>query len=172
MTLEPLFSLRPLNPRVYTYDPAQPDAPYATAYMFSFGGLTKYYVPYRLADQYSNDEITLGYDPADPTDQTISNIINDVYRRSTLQISFRGYNVSTENQYLLLFSLRSIYGTPSAQFFVGTELVRVEELGGEEQVAILLDVPGNAIFTNVYVRLASTAFTASIGFKGMDCYLL
>jgi hypothetical protein len=172
MTLAPFFSLTPLNPQDYTYDAAQPNAPYASAYMFSFGGMTKYYNPYRLADQHNNDEINLGYDPVDPTDQTISNIVNDVYRRSALQISFYGYNVSTENQYLLLFSLRSMYGTPSAQFFVGTELVRIEELSGEEQVAILLDVPGNAVYTTVYVRLASTAFTASMGLKGMDCYLL
>ena len=128
--------------------------------------------PYRLEDQYNTDELILGYDPVDPADETISVIANDVFRRSALYIYFYGRNVSTENQYLLLFSLGSRSGSPSAQFFVGSELVRSEELSVEEQVAILLDVPGDGAYTTVYVRLASTYSYVALGFQGMDCYLL
>jgi hypothetical protein len=172
MTLTPFFSLTPLNPRAYTYDASQPDAPYASGYLWSYGGFSSYYYPHRLANQYSNDELFLGKDPVDPTDQTIGNIVTDVYRRSALLFYFGGSNVSTENQFLLLFSLSSPTATPIAQFFVGTELVRSEEVTGEEQVAILLDVPGNGISTHLFVRLASTNFYSVLGFKGMDCYLL
>jgi hypothetical protein len=172
MTLQPFFSLTPLNPYDYTYNAAQPNAPYASAHLSSYGGVSFHYAPYRLPDQHSSDEILLGYDPVDLTDQTISNFVTDGYRRNTLRFYLYGYNVSTENQYLLLFSLRYRGGTPSVQFFVGTELVRIEELDGEEQVAILMDVPGNGVGTAVFVRLASSDYYSMFGFKGMDCYLL
>lgn len=172
MTLQPFASLTPLNPYTYTYDASQPNAPYVSALLDSYGGMSSHYAPYRLTDQHSSDELLLGYDPVDPADQTIGNFFTDFYRRNTIRIYFRGYNVSTENQYLLLFSLRSLYGTPIAQFFIGTELIRSEELSGDEQVAILMDVPGDGVATSVYVRLASSAMNSIFGFKGMDCYLL
>lgn len=174
MTLQPLFSLTPLNPRVYTYDPAHPDAPYALARLTSFGGITSSFNPYRLENQFSNNALILGGDPVDPAEQTISDLSADFYRRCTLRFYFYARNVTTENQYLLLFSLRSYLspGTPGAQFFVGTDLVRSEEVSGQEQVAILLDVPGDGIPVYVYVRLASASPSALLGFQGMDCYLL
>jgi hypothetical protein len=63
-------------------------------------------------------------------------------------------------------------GTPTAQFFVGSNLVRSEDLSGEEQIAILLDVPGDGTGTSITVRLASTSPYVGMGFQGMDCYLL
>ena len=108
MTLQPFFSLSPLDPYAYTYDAANPNAPYAHALQYSFGGMTLYTYPHRLDDQYNNEELILGYDPVDPAEQTIGDLVADVYRRSALRIYFTGNNVSTENQYLLLFSIRSI----------------------------------------------------------------
>jgi hypothetical protein len=174
MTLQPFFSLTPLNPRIYTYSAAQPDAPYASAYLVSYGGVSCYYSPCRLTDQYSNDELVLGFDPVDPADQTIVNFYTAFYSRNAIRFYFRGTNVSTENQYLLLFSLRGLYRTPIVQFFVGTTLVRSEELklSGYEQVAILMDVPGNDVAAHVNLRLASSEEYSMFAFKGMDCYLL
>jgi hypothetical protein len=172
MALEPFFSLTPLNPRTYTYDPSKPDEPYVFAYMDSFGGVSRSDDPYRLASQHSNDELILGYDPVDPADQSILTTAVPIFRSNTIVLSFRGTNVSSENQYLMLFSLQKRGGTPIVQFFAGTTLVRSEELSGEEQVAILMDVPGDRASTFVYLRLASLNFHSMFGFKGMDCYLL
>ena len=172
MALEPFFSLTPLHPRVYTYDPSKPGEPYVYAYMDSFGGVTRNYDPCQLADQHSNDELILGYDPVDPADQSIVTTATPIFRSNTIIFFFRGTNVSTENQYLLLFSLRGLFGTPIVQFFAGTTLVRSEELSGEEQVAILMDVPGDRASNSFYLRLASPDYYSMFGFKGMDCYLL
>ena len=38
MPLTPFFSLNPLSPQAYTYNPANPNAPYAAGYLMTFGG--------------------------------------------------------------------------------------------------------------------------------------
>ena len=170
MALQPFFSLTPLSSYAHTYDAANPAAPYTLAYLNSFGGATG--PGWRdLAYQYNNDEIIVGYDPVDLTDQTIGIVVNDVYRRCSILIRFVGNNVSTENQYLLLFALHGLEAS-AAQFFVGADWVRTEPLSRDEQVAILLDCPGSGVYTHVCVRLASAYHYAAMGFKGMDCYLL
>jgi len=172
MALEPFFSLSPLHPKVYTYNASKPNEPYTSAYLNSYGSIMFTNPPYRLTDQHSNDELILGCDPVDPADQTFADLVTSFYRRNAIRFVFYGYNVSTENQYLLLFSLRKITGTPIVQFFAGTTLVRSEELSGEEQVAILMDVPGNNLWVSVVLRLAAPDYYSMFGFKGMDCYLL
>lgn len=176
MALQPFFSLTASSPFTSTYDPATPSAAYATGYLYSYGGHTRAFSPYRLGDQSTNDEIILGFSPVDPTDQNIESMIDDIYRRCTIRASFAGYNVTTANQYLLLFALRrlSLFASVSAQFFVGANLVHMEEFTGvgDQQVAILFDTPGSGIYTDIYVRLASLDFDANMGFQGMDCYLL
>lgn len=172
MTLQTYFSLTPLIPQVFTYNAANPGDPNVSATMDIYGGLSFYNSPNSLKHQYSNDELILGYDPVAPADQTIGNIITAFFKHNTIHIHFRGYNVSTEHQYLLLFSLRRLHGTPIVQFFIGTKLVRSEGLSGDEQVAILMDAPGSGIGTHVFLRLASSDYYSMFGFKGMDCYLL
>lgn len=171
MTLQPFFSLSPLKPYQTTFNPAQPNAPRASARFLSSGGVSKNSFPYSLEDQHNNNELILGYSPVDPANQAI-NDIKDVYGYSSLNLIFYGINVRTDNQYLLLFSLRNLSGSPQVQFFVGTKLVRIEKVDGEEQIAIVLDVPGDSIPSYVIVRVASILNHATIGFKGVDCYLL
>ena len=172
MSLDPFFSLTPNNPLANTYDAANPNAPWAYGYFYSFGGFSYGgFSPYRLQDQSANDEIIVGYDPVAPGDGTINSISDDFYRRCTIYAYFYGTNVATDNQYLLLAQLNGLYQA-TAQFFVGTELVREEAISGEEQVAVLMDVPGSGVLVNFYIRLASTSSYASMGFKGLDCYLL
>lgn len=48
----------------------------------------------------------------------------------------------------------------------------MQKRGGRKQIAIVLDVPGNGIDSYVLLRVASTLSHATIGFKGVDCYLL
>jgi len=105
-------------------------------------------------------------------DQDITSIEHDVRGRCTIHVYLRGHNVSTENQYLVLFALGGL-DFISVQFFVNTDLVRTEELGPvEAQVAILLDCPGDGVTVELYVRLASSGGRARMAFQGMDCYLL
>jgi len=172
MALEPFFSLTPVSPTDYTYDPANPNAPYASGYFYAYGGIAFYYSPYRLNDQATNDEIILGYDAVDPAEQNIGSVANDIYKRCAIRVAFAGYNVNANDQYLLLFALRGLSKDVTAQFFVGADLVRAESLSGDEQVAILLDVPGDGSLVYIYVRLASPHYWVQMGFKGMECYLL
>jgi hypothetical protein len=174
MSLEPLFSLSPLSPKVYTYNAADPKAPFASAYIETFGGVTGYAGPRTFSDQHSNDQILLANDPVPETDQTITNVWDDIYRRSGVALIFYGSNVSTVNQYLLVFRLASYWNTtPTAQFFVGTSLVRAEALTQSpyDKISILLDTPGNNSLVYTYVRLAGTTANGFL-FKGVDCYLL
>ena len=172
MGIEPFFSLTPSSPMVITYDPANPSSPYAYANLSSNGGITLHFAPYSLRDQSTNDEIILGHNFVDPTDQEIDSIF-DLHRSCTITIFFFGINVTTGNQYLLLFALRRIAGANvSAQFFVGFDLVHTQQLSGDELVAILFDTPVNAYGTFVYVRLASPDVWGRVGFQGVECYLL
>ena len=172
MCINTFLTLSPLAPYAYTYDPAKPGAPYGFGGLYFFGGYVGDDFPYRLADQYNADEVVLGFDAVAISDQSITNVVTDVYRRSAMRLQFRGTNVSTENQYLLIFHLRSGFGNPHAQFFVGTDLVRTEEIIGEQQVALLVDVPGNLSWLTVYVRLAADSPYSGLGIKGVDIYLL
>lgn len=176
MSLEPFFSLSPLSPYAYTYDAANSNNPYAFAELITFGGFTLSYTPRRLADQHSNDQILLEYDPVPQTDQSIASYVDDFYRHCTARVLFRGTNVSTANQYLLVFRLARDFGAPIAQFFVGTQFVRAEALTASpyDDIAILLDTPGDDVWVTTFVRLAVAGAGASHGFffKGVDCYLL
>ena len=172
MALESFFSLTPLQPRVSTYDAANPDGPYAFASLYTYGGYMRASSPNRIGDQSNNDEIIVGWNPVALTEQTIGDVVDDVYRRCAIRVYLNVSNVSTKNQLLLLFGLRDITGVPSAQFFVNTDWVRTEELAGEEQVAMLMDCPASNFWTQVYVRLASPNYYASMGFKGVEGYLL
>ncbi len=176
MALQPFFSITPSNPFVYTYDAANPRAPYALASLSSFGGVTSGGSPLRLGDQKTNDEIILGHDPMPPAYQTMGLLRSNIYGKCSIKISFYGIHVTTANQYLLLFALRSIRASVFAQFFVGTDFVRMDQLSGDEQVAILIDTlpprRGRGVYTHIYVRLASLDYWAAMGFQGMECYLL
>ena len=72
---------------------------------------------------------------------------------------------TNERSPALLFAIRSYLGSPTAQFFVGTELVRSEEVNGKEQVALLLDAPGDNIPVYVFVRFASISPYEALGFQ-------
>jgi len=171
MSLNPFFSLTPNNPYANTYDAANPNAPYAYGILHAWGGNSSPHSPYRLPDQLANDEIIVGYDPVAPGDGTINSAVDDLYRRCTIYAYFYGNNVATDNQYLLLAQLNGL-SAATAQFFVGTELVREEAISGEEQVAVLIDVPGSGVGVSFFIRLASATYYARMGFKGLDCYLL
>jgi hypothetical protein len=176
MSLDPFFSITPISVSDFTYNPANADAPYAYADLRAWGGYTMY-GGRSLANQANQDRILLAYDPVPDTDQTLTNWETDVRRRCAARIYFRGINVSTLNQYLLVFRLGREFGSPTAQFFVGTQFVRAEALTQEpyDDVAILLDTPGDNIAVYVTVRLAAPALShAAHGFyfMGVDGYLL
>ena len=127
-----------------------------------------------FAQQNANDEIFIG-GPNVPTSDVTITTPADWRSHSYIRVRFYGHNVSTENQYLLLYSLRRVVpGYPTtAQFFVGNNLVDTQEIVGDDQVAILLDCPGGGVFLpDIIVRLASDTTWATMGFKGVDCFLL
>ena len=176
MSLDPFFSLSPNSPRMETYDGANPNAPYAYAKVDTTGGRSFPWSGQSLVDQHSSDKILLGYDPVSSSDQTITNVIDDLYRRCSVRVGFYGANVTTANQYLLVFRLERSFGSPIAQFFVGADFVQAEDinLSPYDDVAMLLDTPGDRTWTYVNVRLAAlnATYYTSFFFKGVDCYLL
>lgn len=175
MSLQPFFSLSALSPSAYTYDAANPTDPYASAFLYTIGGYAGI-GSNSLTSQHTNDRILLAYDPVADTNQAVSSFANDVFRHASVYAPFRGRNVSTINQYLLVFRLARAFGSPIAQFFVGTQFVRAEPLTASphDDVAILLDVPGDGTTVYPIVRLAASGSGIYHGFyvMGMDCYLL
>jgi hypothetical protein len=175
MSLDPFFSLSPLSPYAYTYDAANPNNPCAFAYLNTYGGYTDLYSLRRLTDQHSDDQILLAYDPVPQSSQTIASFADDFVRRCVVRVAFRGYNVSTVNQYLLVFRLARWTGSPIAQFFIGTDLVRAETLtvSPYDDIAILIDTPGVNVWVTANVRLATAGnYNQGFFFKGVDGYLL
>ena len=170
MTLPTFFSVTPVAPFINTYDPDNSSAPYAYARIYTYGGFTRDHNPYRIGDQYNNNEIIVGYDAVPLADQDLY-LKGHPFRCCIMRLCFGAYNVSTENQFLLLFELRGIWGAPSALFFVGLDLVDTTELSGVEKHAILLDCPGPSSI-EMWVRLASNDWSAAMAFRGVDCYLL
>jgi hypothetical protein len=176
VSLEPFFSLSPLNPGQYTYDPANPSEPYCIALFLTYGGRLDVSGDTNLAGQYNANQVFLGGDPVPESEQTLTDLVDDVYRRCAVFLVFKGTNVSTTNQYLLIFRLARKVGSPIAQFFIGSSLVRAEEVtqSPHDDVAILLDSPGDNVYVHAIVRLAAAnnSIFDSFFFKGVDCYLL
>lgn len=174
MALQPDLSLSPLNPKTYHYGSpsAHTGSPAEVyAYLDAFG-VSLHRHSYTLPYQYKHDEIVFSSDPVGLNDQTIQSFENDCFRRSGLLVQIHGYYMDTQNLYLLLFALRRVQGNPSAQFFIGTDLVRTEALSGFKRVGILMDVPSPDHSIYIFVRLASPNYTDAMGFLGVDCYLL
>jgi hypothetical protein len=177
-SLKPFFSLSPLTPGQYTYDPANPSKPHCIAYFVSYGGRLDLSGTANLEGQYNANQVLLGWDPVPETEQTLTNLADDIYRHCAIFLVFKGTNVSTNNQYLLIFRLARALGSshPIAQFFVGSSFVRAEGLtqSPHDDIAILLDAPEDNMYVYAVVRLAAAGNSVfeSFFFKGVDCYLL
>ncbi len=174
MALNPFFSLSAVNPSVYTYDPANPNDPYATAWLYSYGGHTSFYSPYKLQDQVNDDQIIVGNDAVNPADENdITNYADELSKRCVISTFFYGTNVTPKQQYLLIFEFHKLYDNTAVQFFVGTDWVRTEPLNNtDDQVALLIDVPGNNVWVSLYARLAADSSYKSMGFRGVECFLI
>ncbi len=170
MSLPTFFTLSPLNPYVNNYDSGNPNAPYAYALCQNFGATVLQSGHWTLANQHLNDRVLMGYNAVPLTNQDLWT--PHPYQACMSRVRFYGYNVSTENQYLLIFELQQIQGETHAQFFVNNDLVDTVQVTGIEKHAILLDCPGHGILTQVWVRLASPAWTSAMAFRGVDCHLL
>ncbi|MHC4956301.1 MAG: hypothetical protein ACYTGZ_20865 [Planctomycetota bacterium] len=175
MSLDPFFSLTPRSPQYNGYNPSAPTEPYAYAYLYAYGVHTYSGSGLSLEEQHANDELMVAYNPVLDSNQTVAGYGDDVRRRSAVLVSLRGINVSTVNQYLLVFRLAKRIGSPIAQIFMGTQFVRAETLTASpyDDIAILVDVPGNEVWTFPIVRLATTTNEyRGFLFKGVDGYLL
>lgn len=166
--LVPFCSVTPMRPSGSTYDAGSPSSPYGTAFLFTYGGYTYYYRDNSLPSQADRDELILKYAAAPTSEVTVSGI-GDLRRYSTAEVRFRGHNVTTAQQYLVLFS---VAGVGSVQIFLGYDLLQTEDLSGDDKIAILLDCPGDGVHVFLYLRLASDDPEAELRFRGMDCYLL
>lgn len=176
MALEPFFSLTPSIPDVYTYDPANPDAPYVHAQLCSNGGVTYPSYSWSLSDQLSKDEIILGGITTDANDQVLDSV--DDFSGAYASIIIDAQNVSTNNQYILIIALNGYWST-TAQIFVDFDHKKSVGILRDEQIALVMDVPtrrdvsgiGPSNFNLIMVRCAShQPGGAVMGFKGLTCY--
>ena len=172
MPITPFFSLSGMSPFDYQVNPGSPGEPYVRAWLYTGGGATDPGLQ-NLWNQHWTNEIIIGGANVPTSDVTITTP-DDWRSHSYIRVRFQGRNVSTENQYLLLYSLRRVNQTidATAQFFVGNNLVDTQEIVGDEQVAILIDCPGDGALINLFVRLASDSSVGTMGFGGVDCFLL
>lgn len=172
MSLPTFFSLSTLEPYLNNYDAANPNAPYAHAWCQNFGVTLLQVYPWTLANQHGRDSVITRYNTVPLTNQDLWN--PHPFSTGTTRIYLQGYNVSTENQYLLILELEQIttYYDTHALIFVNNDLVDKVQVSGIEQHAILLDCPGHGIYVQVWVRHASPNWNAGLAFRGVDCYLL
>ena len=172
--LNPSFEISPLSPSYSGYDPATPNGPYAYSEFSTFGGLIMPYGNWPLQSQYNNDEIIIGYNPVSLSDtNNITNVIDQIYRKCSIALFTRLYNVPTDSQLLIVFGFKRYGGNPQLQFFVGTDLVRTEIIDGTEQIAILLDHPGTTNpYIQIYARLASNNYYSAVAFSGASGYII
>jgi len=171
MSLDTFMTLTPLTPRINTYEASNSGSSYGSGFLYFYGvhvGCNYYFDSLEM--QYNANEVILAYDPVLLSDK----VFYSYYKHCTMKLVVTSSNVSVENQYLMIFHLNARYGEePTAQFFVGAELVREEKIIGEEQVALLMDVPGNDVDVYVYVRLACLGnIYYQLGIKGVDIFLL
>ena len=175
MALAPQFSISAVNPSESGYSGS--GNPYLAGYLSSYGGYTSYFPPYRLGDQYTNDELIIGYDPVDPTGENdITSYYDDVYRRSAFRLFVQAYDVRADHQFLFVFGLTNplTYYPAVAQFFIGAEWVRSDPIDDPtETVALLVDSPGDGTAAlNIFVRLAAQSPSARIGLTGIEAFIL
>jgi len=175
ISCDPFFSLTPLNPYAFTFDRANPEDPFVEARLYSTGVCTGAIPPYSLTAQYNSDQLLLCLDPVLDTDEAINDIANDIYRKCTIQIIFRGYNIGAARQYLLVYRLKKGFGSPIAQFFIGDQPVRAEAITQSpyDDIAILLDVPEAAyVFPTMRLAADDNDYKHGFYFMGVNCYLL
>lgn len=176
MALTAQFSISAANPSGHGYSGA--GNPYLFGGLLSYGGYTSLGTRYRLGDQYSNDELIIGFDPVDLADESdITNYIDDLYRRNTYRLLVGAYDVRADHQFLFVFG----FTNPAAgifpagvQFFVGAEWVQSEPIDDDvETVALLVDSPGDGFTSfDIFIRLAAEAPYARIGLTGIEGFLL
>ena len=119
---------------------------------------------YTLKSKYENNMDILRYSPfPSPLPDPLP---SNYYEYSIARVRFRS-NATIDDQYLLLFHVSASMGT-KAGFYINGNLVREEELNGDETVAILFDCPESDTYTNVYMALGS----GYIELKGIDCYVV
>lgn len=170
--MEELFTLTPLCPIVNTQHLKASGAPCVEAYMYTFGGVTSNRSPYRLDEQYGNDEIIIGSDAVPLSNEVLP---WDCQKNCGIQVLFKAFNVGKHNHYHLVFIFRGIVREPTAQIFVDQKLQGTVKLVGDkpEQHPIVISCEGKiGVLVDVWVRLASNDWAATMGFKGVDCFVV
>lgn len=175
MALEPSITLTGKNPYVTSYSAAAPNAPYLSAYFFGYCGFIAGAAPFRLADQYVNDEVIVGGRAINLAGPAPGGFTENY---SCIDVSVTGRNVTANNQYLLVFSLRGIWPNTHVKFYpgwFGVPPLRTEPLPATPQnIALLVDCPGDGRNVWITAVLASPGggVEGKMGFRGMSGYIL
>jgi hypothetical protein len=118
----------------------------------------------RLTDQFTEDKAVLyGFPIPSPPPSPL--YVSSKY--SKVHLGFKT-NATIENQYLLIYHVKGRWGARAA-FYINGNLVRSEEIDGEEYVAILVDCPPPQTFWHVCMYLEGGGL---LEFKGIEFYIL
>jgi hypothetical protein len=164
MPLTPKFTLTPLNPYSNSYDNVNEEYTHY-AYLKCFGAYVHFTLTKNLPAQYNENKIVLGCIPIDTPAST--DFPYPYYKHSCAYISFKT-NATTEDQYLLVYTLKGS-GNARAAFFINGNLVRSEQIDGEENIAILVDCPESQTWWYSYIFLEGGGI---LEFKTLECYVL
>jgi hypothetical protein len=190
-----LFLLKPDSSELNTYDPANPNDPWAIVNFYAYGIHCGVLNDSPFADQCSKEQILLAYSPKAiaqyaTTTPNLVTYTGDIFPYSSLDIRvwIHNWNIADYNHIIVSFNLGRFgpSGNPIAQFFSGGQWLHSESITGDQIVSLYLGLAGidpaatfnAAPYANgfgIVVRLAQKAPVtwpeAGIFFKSMDCRL-
>ncbi|MFC1486599.1 hypothetical protein ACFLRN_02765 [Thermoproteota archaeon] len=160
----PTATLSPLNPFSSLY--GHPNE-HSIHYMFlrCYGVWYDAWSERRLIDQSTQDKAVM-YSMAMPSPPPTA-IIPTSFKNSRINMGF-STNATPENQYLLIYHLKGREGARAA-FYINGNLIRSEEIDGEEYVAILVDCPPPQTFWHADMFHEERGM---LEFMGIELYIL
>jgi hypothetical protein len=134
-------------------------------YLRSFGAWHDVWFDRRLTDQCSQDKTVFYLDPI--VSPAPSSMPSPYYKYCVAHMGFLS-NATEENQYLLIFHVVGHWGARAA-IYINGNLVRSEEVAGDEYIAILLDSPPSQTWWHAYMFLERTG---RLDLKGVQLFVL
>ena len=167
MPLSPTFSLTPRNPSTASWNSEIGDYNhYAT--LHCLGVFLGAYHNDNLNHQYDHDKARLKCIGINiPAPITMPDLF---WKHSVALLGFKT-KATTEDQYLLIFHVRGMYGARAA-FYINGNLVRSEEVDGDETIAILVDCPAPQTWWWVYMFCEGTEYIPALELKEIECHIL
>jgi len=166
LTLTPTAEVTPLNPVSSLID--DPVAGTWKYYLVlkSFNAFINAWGVETLKAQYDQNKTVFYVNPI--PSPAPSSMPFPYFKHSVAHLQFRS-NATTENQYLLIYHVIGSWGYPRAAFYINGNLVRSEEVKGDEYIAILCDCPPSQTWWHAYMYHEDKGM---LWLKGVQLFIL